>query len=76
MQVDGCHADLISMEAGSRRYNLRNRICNEHLKALSASVGGVVSRYCQQVRNVKERRENSVKVCWECHRHIWDTSIT
>jgi hypothetical protein len=44
LQVDNCHTVLSS----SKAYYQRHRVCAAHLAAMSATVDGVESRFCQQ----------------------------
>ena len=47
-QVDGCDEDLLIGD-GAKRYNIKNRVCESHLKAFGAHIKGQLCRYCQQV---------------------------
>ncbi|KAG1666754.1 hypothetical protein FOA52_004589 [Chlamydomonas sp. UWO 241] len=62
-QVDGCPIDLL--EPHIKNYNRRNRVCEAHMKGLSAVVNGIQLRYCQQCHtfHALERFDGTKQSC-------------
>jgi len=51
--ADGCKLEL----NGNGAYNLRYRLCEDHIKAMTLFQGGVAKRFCQQCSRLHEMSE-------------------